>query len=66
MFYIHVVNICYTDYTSSSTNHDLIWFDHQFSEGTQDDIEVRICTDEAFDNEAILIANLELYIIYIQ
>ena len=40
----------------------LPWFYHQLSDSTQDDVEVRICTDEAFNNEAILINNLELYV----
>jgi len=40
------------------------WFYRQLSETTQDDIEVRSCTGAniGFDNGAILITNLELYI----
>ena len=44
----------------SSSN--LPWFHHQLNQSTQDDIETRICTDQEFDDEAILITNLELYI----
>ena len=40
----------------------LPWFQYQLSQMTEDDIEVRICRDEEFDNEEILIDILELYI----
>ena len=42
----------------------LPWFYHQLSDNTQDDVEVRICTDEPFNNEAIFINSLELYVEY--
>ena len=41
---------------------NLPWFYRQLSDATQDDIEVRSCMDELFDNEAVLITNLELYV----
>ena len=44
----------------SNTNQP--WFYHQLNETTQDDIEVRICTDVGFSNEGILVDNLEFYI----
>ena len=44
------------------SNTNLPWFQYQLSEVTQDDIEVRICQDEAFSNEGVLIDILELYI----
>ena len=44
------------------SNINLPWFQHQLNMMTQDDIEVRICRDEAFDNEEILIDILEIYI----
>ena len=44
----------------SNTNQP--WFHHQLSSITQDDIEVRICRDEMFSNEGILVDILELYI----
>ena len=40
----------------------LPWFYRQLSDNTQDDVEVRICTDQAFSDEAILISSLELYV----
>ena len=40
----------------------LPWFYRQLSDATQDDIEARICMDQQFDDEAVLITNLELYI----
>ena len=51
--------------SSSNTccsNNNLPWFQYQLSEMTRDDIEVRICRDEPFDNEGILIDVLELYV----
>ena len=44
------------------SNVNLPWFQYQLSEMTRDDIEVRICRDEVFLNEEILIDILELYI----
>ena len=44
------------------SNINLPWFQYQLSQMTEDDIEVRICRDEDFDNEGILIDILELYI----
>ena len=43
-------------------NPDLPWFYRQLNMATDDDIEVRICTNARFDDEAILISNLELYV----
>ena len=40
----------------------LPWFYNHLNQKSEDDIEVRVCTDQAFDDEAILITNLELYI----
>ena len=44
----------------SNTNQP--WFHHQLHNMIQDDIEVRICTNEHFDNEGILVDILDLYI----
>ena len=44
------------------SNNNLPWFQYQLRQMTQDDIEVRICRDEEFSNEGILIDILELYI----
>jgi len=41
---------------------NLPWFYRQLGQTTQDHIEVRICTDEGFNNEALLMTELELYI----
>ena len=40
----------------------LPWFYRQLSDATQDDIEARMCMDQGFGDEAVLITNLELYI----
>ena len=43
-------------------NPDLPWFYHQLSASTQDDIKVRSCMDESFENEAVLVTSIELYV----
>ena len=43
-------------------NTDQPWFHRQLDNMTQDDIEVRICGDSPFGDDAILIDILELYI----
>ena len=52
---------CPADNTCCSDS-NLPWFHRRFNQITQDDIEVRVCTDQGFDDEAILIINLELFI----
>ena len=44
------------------SNPNLPWFYRQLGQTTQDDIEARMCTDQGFGDEAVLITNLELYI----
>ena len=44
------------------SNTDQPWFHHQLSNITQDDIEVRICGNQAFSDESVLVDILELYI----
>ena len=44
------------------SNTDQPWFHHQLSEMTQDDVEVRICRDQPFSLDDILVDILELYI----
>ena len=44
------------------SNINLPWFQYQLNQTTEDDIEVRICRNEAFDNEGVLIDLLELYV----
>ena len=41
---------------------NLPWFHRQLNWTTQDDIEARMCMDQNFNDEAVLITNLELYI----
>ena len=43
-------------------NPKLPWFYRELDSATMDDVEVRICTDEPFSNEAVLVDQLELYI----
>ena len=52
---------CSANNTCCSNPH-LPWFYRQLNMATDDDIEVRICTSAGFDDEAILITNLELYV----
>ena len=44
------------------SNINLPWFQYQLSQITTDDVEVRICTNEGFSDEGILVDILELYI----
>ena len=41
---------------------DLPWFCKTFPNPISEDLEIRICTDEALDNENVAIESLELYI----
>ena len=43
-------------------NPNLPWFYRRLSESSQDDMEVRSCMNESFDNEAVLITSIELYV----
>ncbi|XP_065888066.1 uncharacterized protein [Dysidea avara] len=47
---------------SCCDNPNLPWFHQQLDTATADDVEVRICTDEDFNNEAVVVEQLELYI----
>ena len=38
------------------------WFFHQFPITTTGDIEVRICYDENFNNEAVAVEHVQLYV----
>ena len=44
------------------SNVNLPWFQYQLNQMTTDDIEVRICTNERFWDEGVLVDILELYI----
>ena len=44
-------------------NSNLPWFYKELDSATMDAVEVRICTDEPFSNEAVLVDQLELYIL---
>ena len=43
-------------------NPNLPWFYRELDMATANDVEVRICTDQSFGDEAILVDQLELYI----
>ena len=44
------------------TNADQPWFFCQLVTNRQDDIEARLCRAEAFENEAILVEQIQLYV----
>ena len=52
---VHHNNNCYT-------NVGLSWFIREFPIAQHDDIEVRICTNSKYNNEAVLVDQLKLYI----
>jgi len=43
-------------------NSNLPWFYKELNMATMDDVEVRICTDQVFSDEAIFVDQLALYI----
>ena len=53
---------CYTNGNTCCSNPNQPWFYRQLNQTTQDDIEVRLCTDEPFYNEAVLITSLEIFV----
>ena len=52
---------CFTN-SACCDNPNLPWFYRDLHMATMDDIEVRICTNEDFSDEGILVDNLELYV----
>ncbi|XP_065888599.1 uncharacterized protein [Dysidea avara] len=44
------------------TNTDQPWFFRQITMARKDDIEVRLCTNEVFSNEATLVEQIEIYV----
>ena len=48
--------------TNCCSNVNMPWFYRQFPMAQQDDIEARICTDAIFDNEAIAVDQLQLFV----
>ena len=53
---------CVETNTNCCSNVNLPWFYRQFPVARQDDIEARICTDAIFDNEAVAIDQLYLFV----
>ena len=53
---------CVNAKNNCCTNVGLPWFIREFPEAQDDDVEVRICTDQAHYDEAVLIDQLKLYI----
>ena len=54
---------CFRTTTECCANVNLPWFSRQFCMAQQDDIEVRICTDEHFSNEAVAVDQLQLFVL---
>ena len=53
---------CFHDNNNCCTNVGLPWFYREFPEAQTDDIEVRICADQAYNDEAVLVDKLKLLI----
>ena len=49
-------------YSSCCANTDQPWFFRQLVMKTQDDIEARLCTDQVFANEGVLVEQVQLYV----
>ena len=52
---IHAANNC-------CTNIDMPWFFRKFPIAQKDDIEVRICVDQAFSDESVVVDQLQLFV----
>ena len=50
------------NYTNFNSSNNLPWFYRQLQNTTTDDIEMRVCRDERFDNEDVAIEAFEFYI----
>ena len=55
-------NVCMDPYDTCCIYFGLPWFTREFCTAQKDDIEVRICTDQPYSNEGVLIDKLALYI----
>ena len=55
-------NVCSDHHDTCCNYFGLPWFTREFCTTQKDDIEVRICTDQSYYNEAVLIDKLALYI----
>jgi len=44
------------------TNVGLLWFIREFPIAQDDDIEVRICTNQEYNDEAVVVDQLKLYV----
>ena len=53
---------CFHDNNNCCSNVGLPWFYREFPETQTNDIEVRICTDSTYKNEAVLVDKLKLLI----
>ena len=53
---------CIISNTNCCSNVDLPWFHRKFVMAQQDDIEVRICTNQAFGDEAVAVDQLQLFV----
>ena len=53
---------CVSASNTCCTNAGLPWFIREFPRTHNEDIEIRICTDEVYENEAVLIDQLKIYI----
>ena len=49
-------------YNNCCTNTDQPWFFRQLVMKRQDDIEARLCTDQGFADEAVLVEQIQLYV----
>ena len=53
---------CITANNNCCTNVNMPWFFRQFHSSQQDDIEVRICANQGFDDEAVTLDQLQLFV----
>ena len=67
-FHIHYTNDALWDGNGCSKNNNCCanlnqpWFFHEMVVKVQDDLEVRLCTNQPFYDEAVLVEQIQLYV----
>ena len=53
---------CFNSNTNCCANPEMPWFHREFAKVQEDDIEVRICYDQSFGDEALAVDQLQLFV----
>ena len=55
-------NGCFNSNTNCCANPEMLWFHREFAKVQEDDIEVRICNDQSFGDEALAVDQLQPFV----